>query len=305
MNSYPKITVITPSYNQGNYIEETILSVINQDYPNIEYIIIDGGSTDNTTEVISKYADRITYWISEPDKGQPNAINKGLKKATGDIIAFINSDDYYEPGIFKFIAEQYSKGHQWIIGSVRNFRIENGESCIVKQKANNQLIDWLLRVNENHQPGNFWSRNMFAQVGFMDETLQYSFDWDYWLKFIVSGFTPTIFNEETVAHFRLHNESKTVKHWRKFNQEYVYLIDKYKKRLPATEIKRADQEVKGLLLNEKIVFGRIESINGRFKDSRSYFREAFTISPSVIFSRKFLFEFFKATVYMPLRKRIG
>jgi glycosyltransferase involved in cell wall biosynthesis len=305
VSSYPKITIITPSYNQGNYIEETILSVINQDYPNIEYIVIDGGSTDNTTEVIGKYADRITYWVSEPDQGQPDAINKGLKKATGDIIAFINSDDYYEPGIFKFIAEEYNKGHQWIIGAVRNFRVETGESHIVKQKANNKLIDWLMRSNENHQPGNFWSRNMFVKAGLMDETLQYSFDWDYWLKFIVNGFTPSVFNEKTVAHFRLHNESKTVKHWRKFNQEYVYLIDKYKKGLPASEVKRADKEVKELLLNEKIVFGRIESINGRFKDSRSYFKEAFVISPSVIFNLRFLFEYFKATVYMPLRKRMG
>lgn len=305
MIDFPKISIITPSYNQGNFIEETILSVINQDYPNIEYIIIDGGSTDNTKEVIKKYADKIHYWISEPDKGQPHAINKGLKKATGDIITFINSDDYYEQGTFKFVAEQYKAGCQWIIGSVRNFRIENGEACIVQQKTNGNLIDWLLRNNQNHQPGNFWSRNIFEQVGFMDETLQYSFDWDYWLKFIVHQFTPTVFNEKTLAHFRLHNESKTVKHWRKFNQEYIYLIDKYKKNLPATEKKRADKEMKTLLLDEKIIFGRIESINGRFKESRSYFKEAFTISPSIIFSPKFLFEFFKATTYMPLRKKIG
>lgn len=305
MIDYPKISIITPSYNQGNYIEETILSVINQDYPNIEYIIIDGGSTDNTTEVIKKYADKIYYWVSEPDRGQPDAINKGLIKATGEIIAFINSDDYYEQGAFKFVAEQYKAGNHWIIGSVRNFRIESGESDIVQQKTNGNLIDWLIRNNHNHQPGNFWSRHIFEQVGLMDETLQYSFDWDYWLRFIVHQFEPVVFNEKTLAHFRLHNESKTVKHWKKFNQEYIYLINKYKKGLPTAEIKRADKEVKALLLNEKIIFGRIESINGRFKESLSYFREAFTISPSIIFSPKFLFEFFKATTYMPLRKKIG
>ena len=90
---FPRISIITPSYNQGGYIEDTILSVINQDYPNLEYIIIDGGSTDNTVDIIQKYSDRIDYWISEKDTGQSNAINKGFRKATGDIINWINSDD--------------------------------------------------------------------------------------------------------------------------------------------------------------------------------------------------------------------
>src|SRR6478752_6136187 len=93
LNPAPKISIITPSYNQGQSIPQTILSVIDQDYPNIEYIAIDGGSTDDTMAVVEKYKDRITYSISEPDKGQPNALNKGLRVATGDIIAFINSDD--------------------------------------------------------------------------------------------------------------------------------------------------------------------------------------------------------------------
>jgi glycosyltransferase involved in cell wall biosynthesis len=302
---YPKITIITPSYNQGDFIEETILSVINQDYPNKEYIIIDGGSSDKTVEVIKKYADKITYWVSEPDNGQPDAINKGLRKATGDIIAFINSDDYYEPGVFNFVAEQYKKGCEWIIGAVRNFRVETGESYTVLQKTNGNLIDWLVRNNQNHQPGNFWSKKIFQQAGLMDESLHYSFDWDYWLKFIVKGNTPVVFNDKIVAHFRLHNESKTVKHWRKFNQEYIYLINKYKVNLPAAEIKKADKEVKDLLLKEKIVFGRIESINGRFKESASYFKEALRISPLVVLNPRFLFEFFKAVAYMPLRRKLG
>src|SRR5688572_2633651 len=105
---YPKISIITPSYNQGEYIEKTILSVLEQNYPNLEYIIIDGGSTDNSTEIIRKYADRITYWISEPDKGQSDAINKGLKLATGDIVNWLNSDDYYEPGALFKVAEAFN-----------------------------------------------------------------------------------------------------------------------------------------------------------------------------------------------------
>ena len=94
MFSYPKISIVTPSFNQGQYIEQTILSVIGQDYPNLEYIIIDGGSSDNTVEIIKKYADKIIYWISDPDNGQSDALNKGLAKCTGEIFNWINSEDY-------------------------------------------------------------------------------------------------------------------------------------------------------------------------------------------------------------------
>ncbi|WP_461485736.1 glycosyltransferase family 2 protein, partial [Pedobacter sp.] len=104
---WPKISIVTPSYNQGQYIEETILSILNQNYPNLEYIIIDGGSTDHTVEIIKKYEDRITYWVSEKDNGQSHAINKGFEKATGEIFAYLNSDDCYYPNTFWEIANTY------------------------------------------------------------------------------------------------------------------------------------------------------------------------------------------------------
>ena len=108
---WPKISIVTPSYNQGQYLEETIRSVLLQGYPNLEYLIIDGGSTDNSVEIIHKYEPWLHYWISEPDNGQSEAINKGFSKATGDILNFINSDDFLHPRAFEVIAFAYKKGN--------------------------------------------------------------------------------------------------------------------------------------------------------------------------------------------------
>src|SRR5512134_129792 len=104
----PKISIVTPSFNQGKYLERTIRSVIEQDYPNLEYIIIDGGSTDESVEIIRKYEKHLAYWVSEPDRGQSHAINKGFDRATGEIFGWLNSDDWYVPGALKAVAEAFA-----------------------------------------------------------------------------------------------------------------------------------------------------------------------------------------------------
>jgi glycosyltransferase involved in cell wall biosynthesis len=113
----PKISIITPSYNQGHFIEETITSVLDQGYPNLEYIIMDGGSKDNTVEVIKKYEKHITYWVSERDKGQSDAINKGFARATGDVINWLNSDDYYAKGTLQKVGEVFTAAYLAIGGN--------------------------------------------------------------------------------------------------------------------------------------------------------------------------------------------
>ncbi|RZK26019.1 MAG: glycosyltransferase, partial [Flavobacterium sp.] len=122
MIDFPKISIITPSFNQCQYIEQTILSVLNQNYPNLEYIVIDGGSTDGTVDILKKYDGRIAYWTSEPDKGQTDALNKGFERATGDIVNWINSDDYYAPDTLAQVAASFARQPvQAVTTVVRNF----------------------------------------------------------------------------------------------------------------------------------------------------------------------------------------
>jgi glycosyltransferase involved in cell wall biosynthesis len=108
-----KFSIVTPSYNQGQYLEKAILSVIEQDYPNLEYIIIDGGSTDNSLEIIKKYEKHLAYWVSEKDRGQSHAINKGFERASGDLFGWLNSDDYFAPDALKTVAEVYHTSQKW------------------------------------------------------------------------------------------------------------------------------------------------------------------------------------------------
>ncbi|BAT55545.1 family 2 glycosyl transferase [Nostoc sp. NIES-3756] len=188
---YPRISIITPSYNQGNFIEETIRSVIQQGYPNLEYIIIDGGSTDNTVEIIKQYEQWITYWVSEPDNGQTHAINKGLAKATGEIIAYLNSDDYYLPGTLFKVAEHFRQfpDTDLLHGRCRYVN-EEGEK-IGEQFGNIKTLEEILdlwgvwwRKRQFVQPEVFWTRKITEKVGFFKEELNYVMDYDYWCRII-------------------------------------------------------------------------------------------------------------------------
>ncbi|MCA1630481.1 MAG: glycosyltransferase, partial [Acidobacteria bacterium] len=184
-NSLPRITVVTPSYNQAEFLEQTIRSVLLQDYPDLEYIIIDGGSSDGSVEIIKKYEGHFAYWCSEPDRGQSHAINKGFARATGRIMCWLNSDDFYLPGTLRFAAESLADGtgNSAIVGHA--LRVYADGRPPVKLEGKYENLTRLLQFwwgYEMHQPSIFWRREVFERVGLLDESQHYIMDFDYWVR---------------------------------------------------------------------------------------------------------------------------
>lgn len=200
-----KISIITPSYNQGQYIADTIISVIEQEYSNLEYIIMDGGSKDETVDVIKKYADKITYWESKKDKGQSDAINKGLKKATGDIVAWLNSDDIYTENALKRVAEIFKKNPDVdiVYGNVWQCYPAKTEKHVNKKFNPKQFLSGV----NMHQPSVFWRRRVHEEVGFLDESLYYTMDYDLWLRLFYSYKSHK--TDVILSKFRCHEDAKT------------------------------------------------------------------------------------------------
>ncbi len=220
MSSYPRISIITPSFNQGQYLEETILSVINQGYPNLEYIIIDGGSTDNSVEIIKKYEDKLTYWVSEKDSGQSHAINKGMEKVTGEIFNWLNSDDYLEQGVLFLLAEMFrSTNANVVCGRAKHFGAGTpyiSPPSTYFDPENN--IAFIPRIN---QPATFFKMDIIKKLMPLNNRLHYCMDLEWWMKYLfMFGHKRIAFTEEVLANFREHESSKTM------SQSYRFVEDK-------------------------------------------------------------------------------
>jgi glycosyltransferase involved in cell wall biosynthesis len=220
--TFPKISIVTPSYNQGHFIEQTILSVIGQGYPNLEYIIIDGGSTDNTVDIIKKYSDKITYWVSEPDNGQSDALNKGLQKCTGEIFNWINSDDYLEKSALFKIAQYFTDNEacELLCGYCSYFDSETLRQTFIHRLALFDTVEDTLIQQKINQPASFYKLSILKELGAINNDLHFCMDLDLWFRYLVQfGQENILFVDDKFAHFRLHNESKTFQLQVKFRDE--------------------------------------------------------------------------------------
>jgi glycosyltransferase involved in cell wall biosynthesis len=209
MIAEPLVTIVTPSYNQAQFLEQTILSVLEQDYPRIEYMILDGGSTDGSVEIIRTYADHLAYWRSEPDAGQADAINRGFSRATGDILAWLNSDDTYEPGALRAVAEAFQEsptarlvyGEGWYIDEAGN-RIR--PCSFVRHTFTSE---YMANKDPILQQGAFLTRELWRDVGPLSTSLNWVFDWDWFLR--AHQLTPFHYLPRFLGNYRVHSAAKT------------------------------------------------------------------------------------------------
>jgi len=241
----PKVSIITVVYNGIAHLEQTILSVIGQNYDNIEYIIIDGGSTDGTVELIQKYEDHIAYWVSEPDAGIYDAMNKGLAKATGDIIGLINADDWYEDDAISIIVDRFEKTSADVVhGSMRIVK-ESGESFV--KMAESDISNLKKGMLLNH-PTVFAKRSLYDKFGNFDTSYKIVADWEMMMRWFTNG-VDFVSTKKTLANFRMGGVSSEhlkrsfvekhrvrQEHQLCGNIDWYYVYDKLKSILPADKL---------------------------------------------------------------------
>ena len=246
---HPKISIVTPSFNQGSYLESTILSVIGQLYPNLEYIIMDGGSTDNSIDIIRKYEKHFAFWESVPDKGQSDAINKGFQIATGDIFAWINSDDMYLPHTFRFISEYFSSNcdDKIVFGNCLKFnqetkKVYGSDVESSHKKLDISLCDYII------QPSCFWSRQIWEKVGPLNLDLAFSLDWDWFIRAqkLNLKFEPI---SEFLSIYRIHAQHKTGTG----GQDRIYELAKIYEKYHSSMISRCYLKSR---MDQKVAFAR-------------------------------------------------
>lgn len=241
---WPKISIVTPSFNQGAYIEETIRSVLLQGYPALEYFVVDGGSTDDTRIVLERYSRWLTSWTSEPDRGQSDAINKGLQHATGDLLAFLNSDDLLEPGALWAVATAYlreASRRMLICGGVSHWR----DGAIVYKaspRSLGSLCHWFDEPQTLPQQGCFWTPDVWRLCGPFREDLHLTFDRFFFARVAALDELQFVPIGQYVARFRLHSASKTGRDWERFADEWEAARESLERSLPDVARRRLHRE---------------------------------------------------------------
>jgi len=229
VNSEPLVSIITPSYNQARFLEQTIRSVLDQDYPKLEYIIVDGGSTDGSVDLIQRHADRLAYWVSEKDKGQADAINKGFRHARGEIVAWLNSDDLYLAGTCSLAVQEFIKDAEaaLIYGDV--LAIDEYGRTINRIKYGDWGLEGLLTFRIIGQPAVFMRRSVLDKVGHLDDSFHFLMDHQLWLR--MARVSKIKHVPDTWSAARFHPRSKNIAGGAEMSQE-AYRIIKWMQEQP-------------------------------------------------------------------------
>jgi glycosyltransferase involved in cell wall biosynthesis len=230
-DAWPRITIVTPTLNQGQYIERTILSVLNQNYPNLEYIILDGGSRDGTAEIVSKYTRYLSHWRSQRDGGQAAALREGFERASGDILAWINSDDVYLPSVLSQIGT-IMKEHPATDVCYGNMYLLDPRGQVIAERRLTGCSPRLLSLGMRHggfgvyQPAAFWRRILYERVGEIDSSLHFDMDNDLFIRFALHR-ARFRFHPVPIVGFRIHEASKTFALQDRSKSEIPMLITRY------------------------------------------------------------------------------
>lgn len=206
--SLPRISIVTPSYNQGRFIEATIQSVLTQGYPNLEYIVIDGGSTDESVDVIRRHEKQLAYWVSEKDSGAADAIAKGMRRATGDILAYLNSDDLYVPGTLHAVARAFESKQSDVVFGNAWWIDTDGQRIGERRQTPFIPKGYLYGGFDLQQPSVFWTRQAYEKCGGIDPTFLFTFDTEMFVRFVNQGSRFTHVNQ-FFSEFRIHPRSKS------------------------------------------------------------------------------------------------
>lgn len=283
----PTLTVITPSYNQGRFLQETIDSVLSQGIAGLEYIIVDGGSTDESVEVIRRHERHLAWWVSEKDRGQSHAINKGIARATGTWLAYLNSDDVYLPGALQSLLDalRAKPAARWIAGGVVGFG--SAEMPVHEwhlPTVPRGMLDLLSSRFQMAQPGHIWSRALVQQVGGFDESLRYLFDINLYAALIAHGVRCEAL-DRPVAGYRFHATSKTVAEGSLFEKEWDIIRARYVTSLAPLDRLRATHRI-GLLKAQALATAAAAHADaGDGAAARAGFAHAVRRHPGVLFTR--------------------
>ncbi len=280
--NWPKISIVTPSFNQADYLEATILSILNQNYPNLEYIIIDGGSTDNSVEIIKKYADKLTFWVSEPDNGLYDAVQKGFKQSTGDVMAWLNSDDLYHPNALKTVAEIFNSfaDIQWMTTTPTAFD-ETGRTVNVTDSLKIKWSKFRFYAGDFRwiqQESTFWRRSLWQKAGErMAVNLRFAGDFELWLRFF--RYEKLYFISTLTGGFRLRSTKQL-----SFDNMDAYLVEVHDcLKAERVNLSRLDKIKMRLLKLDKLLrlLPKIRNIYEKSRISETHFE----FTPDIIFNR--------------------